>query len=68
LDYYLERFLFPLRELDTPGCNYNIFLRNFPEPLLGDCSYRILSGAKYGSLAETRVRLDKTLDEIHSKL
>ncbi len=34
LEYFLERFLYPLKELSVEGRHYLVFLEDFPDPTL----------------------------------
>ena len=49
LEDFIKRFLFPLKELDTEGRLYRVFLENFTDRTLGTRSFSLISdGPVYG--------------------
>lgn len=58
LEYFLERLLFPLKELGIEGRRYLVFLEDFSDPSIRNRSFTVLcNSAGFGNFSEVRKTL-----------
>lgn len=69
LEEYIKRFIFPLKELDTEGRLYLVFLEDFADPTMVSRTYSVLSnGPVCGGFNGARVNLDKALEALNKEV
>lgn len=52
MEYFLERLLFPLKELGIEGRRYLVFLEDFPDPTVRNRTFTVLcNSAGFGNFS-----------------
>ena len=65
LEYFMERFLFSLKELDVEGRHYLVFLEDFPDNSVVPRTFTVRTEKPgYGNYGDVRVNLLKTVEAI----
>ena len=63
LEYFIQRFVFPFKELDVEGCQYLVFLEDFADPSVVNRTFTVCSeSSRYGDLDGVRMRLLKGVE------
>jgi len=65
LEYFIQRFLYPLKELGKEGCHYLVFLEDFPDSSVVPRSFTVRSeGPGFGNVNNVRANLLRVVEAV----
>jgi hypothetical protein len=69
LEYYIERFIYPLKELGIEGRRYLVFLEDFIDKHINNRVFTVLNNnSGFGDIARVRIKLFNTIDTIDKEI